>query len=95
MAGLTIATGELALGVIALPAGRLSAYLFACAAATAALAVGVRRLFVPPPDDPGEGRGGIGTPSDDPPPPPWWPEFEASFREHVRARERPHVRVRG
>ena len=86
-AGLVVAALEGALAVLALPTG-LSPYLFACAVTSAVVALVAHKLLVRRPDDPGEGRGGSGTPSDDPPPPPWWPQFEADFRAHVRARER-------
>ena len=84
--GLAIATAEGALGLLALPTG-LGGYLFACAAATAVLALAARRLVVGPPDEPDDdGRGGGGGPPDEPPPPPWWPDFEAAFRAHAAAR---------
>ena len=93
LAGFTVAAVEAALGIAALSTG-LAPYLFACAAATVALAVGTRRLLVPPPDDGDEpGRGGSPPTGDDPPQPPWWPDFEAAFRAHVRGRERPRQPV--
>ena len=93
LAGLVVGAVEALLGVLALPTG-LAPYLFACAAASVALALGVHRLLAPrgpgPGDDPGPGGGE--PPGDDPPQPPWWPEFEAAFRAHVRERGRPRAR---
>ena len=94
LAGLAVAAVEAVLGVVALPTG-LAPFLFACAAATVAVAVGGRRLIARPRDDEDDDGqdGGPGGGPDDPPPPPWWPEFEDAFRAHVHAqRRRPPAR---
>ena len=92
-AGFAVAVVEAALGLVALSTG-LAPYLFACAAATAALSAATGRLLERPRDDPGEDDGG-GPPRgpDDPPPPPWWPDFEARFREYAREQDRPRQPV--
>jgi len=92
LAGLAVGAVEALLGVLALPTG-LAPYLFACAAASVGLALGVHRLLAPHGADGDEpGGGGGGPPPGEPPPPPWWPEFEAAFRAHVRERGRPRAR---
>ena len=94
LTGLVVGAVEALLGVLALPTG-LAPYLFACAGASIALALGVHRLLGPAQAEPGDeppGGGGGPPPPDDPPPPPWWPEFEAAFRAYARERGRPRAR---
>jgi hypothetical protein len=91
LAGLLVAVGEAALGVVAWPTG-LGPYLLACAAATALFAAATHRLIAPPDDGEGGDGGSRCGPAPDDEPPPWWPEFEREFHAHVQARDaRPPV----
>lgn len=84
--GLAVAAGEAALGVV-LRDTVLGPYFWACAAATAVLAVVLRRFL----EAPGEGGDDPGGQADPEGPPPWWPEFESQFEAHVRASDRVQV----
>jgi hypothetical protein len=77
LCGLVVGTGEILLAAV-LSGTVLGAYFIACAALTAALAVGGARLLVPgPPREPPPGGQG---PDRDPEPPPWWPDLESLHR---------------